>query len=177
MKNQSPIRLAATALALAACFAAADSSNRCQLPAGQYEGRSVLVQDKATGLVEQYVLELNVVEGNKASGKFHVLDVVMDAKGEVLANPKEHYYFTMDGCNSSTGNFRAKSLDIDGYIRVLDINRTFNEITITGAINTYADGLYGWGQWIYDSVLEMAYGEGYPEIDFRKAPMRLRKKP
>ena len=176
MNKRILVVLAATALSFAASLVQAQSSNLCQLPVGHYEGKSVLIQDKATGLIEQYVLELNVVEGGKANGQFRLFDVSMDEKGELKEVSKNRYFFQLEGCSAPLASFRIKSLDIDGYIRILDINRTFSEITVSGAINTYEEGFYGWRQWLYDSLLEMTYGESSPEIDFRRLPIRLRKK-
>ena len=147
----------------------------CHLPEGKYYGRSIMIQEKTTGDVEQFVMELVVRPDRKIGGHIRLYDLSTDQQADTKEKLKKHYFFELTDCNSKTGTYKVSSPDIDGAVRVVNVNGALRELTLTGAINTYEEGLYGIGQWLYESFWQALNYEGYPEIDFRKIPMRLRR--
>ncbi|WP_252176952.1 hypothetical protein [Endozoicomonas sp. 4G] len=157
------------------CLASfASAENLCDLPAGSYSGMSSITFDRSSGKVEQFQMELKVSQNNSSSGIIKLFELDMDSSGALHHKLVKNEYFTLNGC-SSDATFKLKGPELDGVVKVMNINRSLGEITLTGAINTYEEGLYGMAQWLYDTAGEMVGAEGYYEMEFRKLPVRLRK--
>ncbi|WOG26565.1 hypothetical protein [Endozoicomonas sp. 8E] len=157
------------------CLASfASAGNLCNLPSGNYLGMSKVTLDRSTDKVEQFQVELKVGSDNNSFGYIKLYELDMDSSGTLHHNLIKNEYFTLSGC-SSGATFNLKGPEIEGFLKVMNVNQSMGEITMTGAINTYEEGLYGVAQWLYDSAGSMVGSEGKYEIDFRKLPIRLRK--
>ena len=143
------------------------ATDLCSLPQGKYKGKSPLVQDKAAEVVEQYVLKLEITKDNKVAGQISVFDMSIDDKGVAHTERRTDHFIKLKGCSPKDSVFQVSNPDVFGHIRILNINRTLAEITVSGAINLASEWPLGW---VYDYLIE-----GEPEIDFRKIPIRLRK--
>ena len=146
----------------------------CKLPAGKYSGYSIMIQDKATGKVEKFSLDLNITADHKIGGKIRFYDVDMTPEGHVTPELTRYYFFDLASCNGSNTVFKIKNSELDGYLKVHNVNLTLREITLTGAMQAYSDGVVGMGQWLYDTAWWTVGYDTVPEIDFRKVPVRLR---
>lgn len=157
-------------LTLAFSTGSALAESLTELPDGTYSGQAIVVLDRASNQSERYVVQLTLQEGTDPAGKLRVY--TRTNNNEDAASAKQ-YYFSLTSCDNKTNTCKVSGLEVDGTVRIANVNTALNEITVTGAINTYEEGLYGHGQWIYDTLSTWIAGEGYPEVDFRSAPIRL----
>ncbi|MGI9279258.1 MAG: hypothetical protein ACR2PX_06460 [Endozoicomonas sp.] len=171
MKNRLNSALLVALIGLTS-FASAE--NFCNLPKGNYSGMSKVTFDRSSGKVEQFHMELKVGPDNNTFGVIKLFELDMDKSGALHHNLIKNEYFTLSGC-SSDSTFKLKGPELDGVVRVMNVNQSLGEITMTGAINTYEEGVYGMAQWLYDTAWWMVGSEGYYEMEFRKLPIRLRK--
>ncbi|WP_257280118.1 MULTISPECIES: hypothetical protein [unclassified Endozoicomonas] len=169
------IRLNNILFSVLVCLASfANAENLCKLPAGNYSGTSKITFDRSSGRVEQFHMELKIAPDSKTSGILKLFELDMDPSGALHHKLIKNEYFTLADC-SSDASFKLKGPELDGFVKVMNINQSLGEITLTGAINTYEEGFYGMAQWFYDSAGSMAGTESHYEMEFRKLPIRLRK--
>ncbi|OED43133.1 hypothetical protein ACH42_10935 [Endozoicomonas sp. (ex Bugula neritina AB1)] len=162
------------------CFSSltsAQTNNLCELPEGNFTKKGVTVFDKSSGTRERYDFELTVKKGSNPAGKVTVSDITLKGDGSLETDHRGDYLFSLSGCTPSQPVFTVDGIysDLVGYIKVHNINHALEEITVSGGIHTYSEGLAGWTEWLADKFGDVIGYEGTVEIDFRQLPFRLKK--
>ena len=165
------IQAAITMLLLTFTLGKAAADGLCNLPATQFSGMSEPVPN-VNGVTEQYFIYLELGSDNKVRGKFQRHEIVFDEKNRRHNIIRERHFFDLDKCSKS--DYRIRSSDIDGYLQFANINKSLNEITLTGSIYTYSDGILGDITWLIEGAREMINYPAAPTYDLTKTPIRLK---
>ncbi len=146
----------------------------CNLPGKNYSGKSDIILDKSTGIVEQYYIHLELSSNKKVLGHFQRHEIVIDDKNRKNNVIRERYYFHLDKCREN--NYRIQSQDLDGYLQFANVNPHLNEMTLTGSIYTYSDSLLGTAEWLYEGLKERFNYQVIPDYDLTKIPIKLKQR-